>query len=154
MPEAHAAPHAPQFSESLVVSVHPPAHGVPPPGQLHTPWRQLLPAGQTLKQAPQCALSVAVTTQAPLHDSWSGAQPAGPLPPALPPVPAPTPEPLAPVAPAEPPSAPPPAKDAPAEPCVAPAEAGCEAPNAPGEPMLPWHAKASAMLQKTTTATC
>ena len=53
VPLSQMRPHAPQFRESVVVSMQVPPQTMPPPGQPHVPELHVAPAGQGAKQPPQ-----------------------------------------------------------------------------------------------------
>lgn len=85
MPTPQAVPQAPQLVGSDVRSTQPVAQGGAPLGQAQALLTQLEPAGQTMPQFPQLALSLAGTTHKPLQLNWPGAH--VPTLPAVPPTP-------------------------------------------------------------------
>lgn len=54
-PGAHAFPHDPQLSRSMLVLVHDAPHIREGAGQPHTPLRHVCPAAHAVAQVPQCA---------------------------------------------------------------------------------------------------
>jgi hypothetical protein len=72
VPAAQAFWHEPQFRASLSVLTHTPPQFVLPGGQAHAPATHEVPPVQLTPQAPQFALSVWISTQAPLQVVWFG----------------------------------------------------------------------------------
>jgi hypothetical protein len=61
----HTVVHVPQWSGSIVGSTQTPLQAVRPVGQRHAPLTHAVPPPQALPHAPQFAMSVAMSTQAP-----------------------------------------------------------------------------------------
>ncbi len=66
-PAPHAAPHAPQFEGSELVSAQVAPHSGSPAGHVQLPFWQWLPLAHSLPQPPQLLESVLVLAQVPLH---------------------------------------------------------------------------------------
>jgi hypothetical protein len=62
-----ATPQAPQFAALESVSTQAEPQRVVPAGHTHMPIAQVVPRAQTVPQAPQLAVSLVVSTHAPLH---------------------------------------------------------------------------------------
>ena len=69
---AHAVSHVPQWSWSVVRSLHSPPQLFIGAMQSQRPIAQLVPDGQTLPQLPQFCESSATRTQAPEHATVPG----------------------------------------------------------------------------------
>ncbi len=66
-PKGQAFPHEPQFSSSLVISMHVPLQKLRPAGHTHFPSMQSFPGEQEFPHAPQFLKSKLVSVQVPLH---------------------------------------------------------------------------------------
>lgn len=66
-PKGQAFPHEPQFSSSLVISMHVPLQKLKPAGHMHSPLMQSFPGGQVFPHVPQFLKSKLVSVHVPLH---------------------------------------------------------------------------------------